>query len=475
MTNRFTRRFDVLVALSVWAAMGNCSAVEGVGYGASESDARQRAASDLAAAIQVQVKSVVESCTQVKGRKAEDCGSRVSSRTATDLPLLGLTYEQVGGGSEAYGAKARLDARALPLYEQQVLRWKKEYTAQADALKAIKDRQQRHAALSRQLASLRAYQDHRLVATALGATIEEAPGSEAALMLEREALEDRADSMSFAARLLMKDLTGVVSRAEPLRAAGSREVTPFGAAMIDALRAEMTGRSGPPMRLSGEYRVLDGGELDLVLEVHDGAAEGSGELAGVRSVRLTKSAYEGYRAIPLAPNFEQLLKSGEAVSGQLRTEVVTTSGASSSRLLYKSGDSLKLAARVNRAAYFYIVGHVIRSDGQFSYLLPVQDGDGPAKFVRRVPADHANHYLELGEFTVEPPFGAEHLQIVASTEDLAKALPAHEFDAKTGYYVLRNSQGNALKGLQGTRGLRPKPTAERMVAEDTLTFTTAAK
>jgi hypothetical protein len=469
-------RFNGLIFAACAVLAGHALGLEGSGFGRSVDEARQRAAADLAGAIQVQVKSVVEACTQVKGRKAEDCGSRVVNRTATDLPLLGLTYDKIPGGSEAHGARAMLDAGAIPLYEQQLARWKKEYAAQAEAFRGAKDRQQKHAVLSRQLMALRAYQDHRLVATALGAKIEDAPGSEAALMAEREKLEDRADAMPFAARLLMKDLAGSIVRAEPLRAAGSREATPFGAAMVDALRVEMTGRAGPPMRLAGEYRVLDNGDLDLVLEIRDGSPEGSGELAGVRSVRLAKAGYEGYRAVPLAPNFEQLLKSGEAVSGGLRAEVVTTAGGSGSALLFRNGETLKLAARVNRAAYFYIVGHVIQADKQFSYLLPVQDGaEGPARFVRRVPADLANHYVEIGEFAVEPPFGAEHLQIVASTQDLATSLPPHEYDGKSGYFLIKASQGNALKGLQGTRGLRPKPTVERQVAEDTLTFTTSGK
>lgn len=471
-TGNLPKRVRWCVAALLGLAGQSLSALEGTGFGRDESEARQRAAADLAAAIQVQVKSVVESCVQVKRRQAEDCGSRVSSRVATDLPMLGLTYERVPGENEPVGARARLDKAALPLYEQQLARWKREFLAQREALATTTERQQRHASLSRQLVALRAYQDHRLVATAIGATIEDAPGSEAVLMSERVKLEDRADSLAFAAKLLMKDIDGTIAAAEPLRAAGSREVTPFGGAMADALRAEMTGRTGAGLRISGEYRILDNGDIDLVLEVHQAAAAGPAELAGVRSVRLLKDAYAGYRATPLAPDFEQLLKSGEAVSTQLRNELVTTRGAASS-LLFQSGESLKLAARVSRAAYFYVVGHVVRSDGQYSYLLPVQeDAEGPAKFVRRVPADQANHYIEIGEFTVEPPYGAEHLQMIASTEDPASALPPHEYDAVLGYYVLRNSNGNVMKGLRSTRGLRPKPTTKRMVAEHTLTFTT---
>ena len=458
-------------ALSLFA--GAAWAIDGLGYGATEEAARRAAAADLAAAIQVRVKAVVESCTQVAGRQAEDCGSRVVNRTATDLPLLGLQYARIAGGGEAFGARAMLDAAtSRPLYEQQLARLRRELTAQRAAIEGVRERGQRYDLLGRQIAVLRAIQDHSLVAVALGLKVEDLNASEAALMAEREKLEDSADSIAFAARLLMKDLQGTVVAAEPLRPSNSREATPLGSALGDALRTEMTGRGGPPMRLGGEYRLLASGDADIVLEIRDGQTN---ELAGVRGVRLLKAGYGGYRATPLAPDFERLLRQGEAVSGDMRAELVTTQGAQALR--FRSGESLKLAARLSRAGYFYVVGHVVRADGQFSYLLPLQDGEGDARFVRRVPADQANHYVEIGEFTVEPPFGTEHLQIIASSRAPARALPRYQLDAQSGYYLITGSQGNARAGLMQTRALKPKVQAggETAVAEGTLTFTTTAQ
>jgi len=112
-------------------------------------------------------------------------------------------------------------------------------------------------------------------------------------------------------------------------------------------------------------------------------------------------------------------------------------------------------------------------------LLPLQEVDprdsDSARFIRRVPADQANHYLELGEFSVEPPFGTEHLQIIASSQRPINTLPATRLDPVSGYFVIIGSDGDAQKGLTLTRGIKPKAEAKIQVAESTLTFTTSER
>ena len=475
--NRRAGRVRATVALVLGLAWLPAWALEGTGFGASTEQARQRAAADLAASIQVRVQSVVENCVQVTQRKAEDCGARVVNRTSADLPLLGLRYEDIPGGSEPQGARAVLDpAAAQPLYRERLVVLAGEFAAGRVALAGTSERRERHGLLTRQIATLRALSEHRLVAVALGMKVDDLPASETALSQEREALEDTADSLPFAARLLLRDVPGTVDRVEPLVAAGSREATPFGAAMADALRVEMTGRGGPRLRVTGEYRILDSGDLDLVVEAR---RADTGELTGLRSVRLPRAAYAGLRAQPLAPDFERLLREGVAVSGDLRAEIVTAAGASN--LLFRSGESVRLLVRLNQPGYFYVVGHAVRPGGeQFSYLLPLQQVDEPGRpdlrFVRHVPADQANHYVEIGDFEVVEPFGTEHLQIMASSEPPTAQLPRTRREPGSDYDVIDGSQGRAEKGLATTRGLRPKTQdRKRPTAEGTLTFTTVER
>ena len=470
-SNRSSFALAALAALLCLPSSG-AFALEGIGYGGNVSEARQRAAADLAASIQVRVHSVVESCKEVSGKKVVDCGSRVLNRTASELPLLGLRYQTAPGGDEPQGARAIIDTDAAsPLYREKIAALTKDFAAGQAALGTTRERRARHNLLTRQLATLRALSEHRLVAIAIGMTVDELPASETALSEERESLEDTADSIAFAAQLLTKDLDGRLDGVEPFAATGSREATPFGGAIADALRAAMGTRAGQPLRLAGEYRRLDNGDLDLMLEARKAA---TGELVAVRGTRLAKAGYAGYRAEPLAPDFERLLREGVAVSGDLRAELVTSLGARN--LLFKRGDEVQLVARLNRPGYFYVVGHVVRDGDQFSYLLPLQDtgaaGNRDARFVRHVPADQANHYIELGRFEVVAPYGTEHLQIVAGTQRPGDQLPETQHDAETGYDVIRGSRGNARSGLATTRGLKLKADTKAQVAEGTLTFTT---
>lgn len=463
------------VVLGSLLLAGTACALEGEGYGYDMDEARRRAAADLAAQIQVRIQSVVESCTQINIGKADDCGSRVLKRSATDLPLLGLRYLDLPGGSEPAGAKALLERpSAEPLYRAKLVSLSMEYADGQRALAAASEQRTKHAVLERQLATLRAMADHRLVASALGMPVDELPSTETALSSQLSELETSVDSIAFAARVLAKGVQGRLQEAEPLTVSVSREATPLGRALADALRVEMSSRQGPRLKLAGEYRVLENGDVDVVIELRNQLTR---DLVAVRSVRLSRAGYAGYRAEALAPDFERLLQQGEAVSGDLRVELVTSAGAHT--LHFKSGSSLKLAARVNQAAYFYVVGHVVRDDGQFSYLLPLQDigtlDNAEARFIKRVPADQANHYIEIGEFIVEPPFGTEHLQIIACTQSPKDSLPAAHYDSQTGYYIIPGSQGDVRQALTKTRGLKPKPAAKVAVAEGTLTFTTSER
>ena len=465
------------VVLAGCLAASSAFALEGVGYGVNTDEAQRRAAADLAAAIQVRVKSVVESCTQVSNQKAEDCGSRVLNLTATDLPLLGLAYRELPGGSEPVGAKAALSLeKSGPLYREKLASLSQEFNAGARTLAGAKDRKLRHDVLSRQMTQLRALADHRLVAVALGLPVADAPASETALASELESLEATADSIAFAARVLLKDVRGRLPEVAGISASGSQEITPLGGALADALRVEMAGRSGPRLRASGEYRLLDNGDVSVLLDLRE---HSNGRLITTRSVRLAKSGYAGHRAEPLAPDFERLLRQGEAISGDLRVDLVTSAG--NRNLKFKSGDTVKLVARMNLPGYFYVVGHIVQADTQFSYLVELNEvkgsADADAKFIRYVPADQVNHYIELGEFGIESPFGTEHLQIIASSQSPRGSLPPSSYQSSSGYYVIQGSNGNATQGMLLTRGVKLKPKAEskEMVAENTLSFTTSER
>lgn len=455
-----------------WAAT-NAFAIEAVGYGASREEAQQRAAAELVSMIQVRVQSVVESCVQSRGREAADCGSRVLKRTAADLPLLGLRYVAIKGDGEPHGAKAVLDSTAaVHLYRRKLADLRSEFAANRAALEKAGDGRMRHELLTRQVACLRSLTDHRLVAVALGESVDEPPMSEAELLTTMTGLEQVADSLAFAARILLKDIDGRVATVEAIVPAGSSDRPPFGEALGSALRAETRPQGAAPLSIRGDYRVLEDGRIDVTLEIRRLSDR---KIIAVKTVQILPAAYAGYRATPLAPDVDRLIREGVVVTGDFRVDVTTDRG--SRDLLFRDGESVHVLLRLNQPAYFFVVGHVVRESGeQFSYLLPM-DGDAGGenrrdRFVRYLPPDQVNHLLDLGAFDVIAPFGTEHLQIVASTVERNLVLPFTRYDGARQYHVIEGTIGNAGAGIAATRGIIPKSAGKVMAAEGTLTFST---
>jgi hypothetical protein len=163
-----------------------------------------------------------------------------------------------------------------------------------------------------------------------------------------------------------------------------------------------------------------------------------------------------------------------AVSNEFRASLTTDRG--SSDLLFCQGETTRIMAKMNRSGYFYVVSSVLHDGKEFSYLLDLNDVDGPYRFMRYVPPEEVNHLIELGEFEITAPFGVEHLQMFAANEDQKDQIPPYQKDEKLGYYVIKNSLGNAKRGISYTRGLQnvahKKSKKERQAFEAKLSLTT---
>jgi hypothetical protein len=102
---------------------------------------------------------------------------------------------------------------------------------------------------------------------------------------------------------------------------------------------------------------------------------------------------------------------------------------------------------------------------------------GIVQNLRCFGGDSGRSDIELGEFVIEPPFGTEHLQIIASSQSPRGSLPPFSYQSSSDYFIIQGSNGNATQGMLLTRGVKLKPKAESkdMVAESTLSFTTSER
>lgn len=261
----------------------------------------------------------------------------------------------------------------------------------------------------------------------------------------------------------------------PPRHRDAVEITPFAAALRKALAAHLKTVAKPEQAsyiMKGEYDILGNKDIHISYELMD--KDKRFKILKTQSVRLRHAGWKDYRARPLAADLDQLVHQGVAVSNAFRASLTTDRG--SRDLLFCQGETTRIMAKMNRSGYFYIVGNVLQDGKQFSYLLDLNDVDGPYRFIRFVPPEEANHLLELGEFEVNAPFGIEHLQLFAANEDQKDEIPEYRWDEKLGYYVIKDSLGNAKRGISYTRGLQnvahKKKKKQRQAFEAKLSLTT---
>lgn len=466
-----------LLLITLLPHLVQAKTLTGAGYGPTQARAKERALSDLAAAVQVEVKSdSLSVCAKNKDKKARSrCSFEEEIRTSADLPLLGVKYRDLPKLLGQEGKSALLDSsQVLRLYRTVLGDLRGSISERNKALKKTTDKDDRYRMLHEQLAELRQYRKHRLVATLLSTeTVPEVPVTEAQLWKQIRDLEKSADSLPFAARLLAKGINYRGIYVFPPRHRDAVEITPFAAALSKALAAQLKTVAKPDKAryiMKGEYDILENNDIRISYEVMDKRFK----ILKTQSARLSHAAWKDFRAQPLAPDLDQLVHQRIAVSNAFRASLITDRG--SRDLLFCQGETTRIMAKMNRTGYFYIVGNVVQDGKEFSYLLDLNDVDGPYRFMRYVPPEEVNHLIELGEFEVNAPFGIEHLQLFAANEDQKDEIPDYRWDEKMNYYVIKDSLGNAKRGISYVRGLQnvahKKKKKERQAFEAKLSFTT---
>ena len=80
----------------------------------------------------------------------------------------------------------------------------------------------------------------------------------------------------------------------------------------------------------------------------------------------------------------------------------------------------------------------------------------PRRFVQFVNYNDINCWISLGEFETYPPLGLEHLQVIASKEDLVCRLPKYRFDEESEFYLVGKDPKDGLVKTQVAKGPNKK-------------------
>jgi hypothetical protein len=447
--------------------MTQAQTLTGEGYGVNPEAARNEALATLANSIFVQVESSTKSYRDSKGI---DLFS-TAAHTSSNLPLFGLSFDCRPKGEQNF-CRVYMDvAKALPLYRQKIKGVRVDINARLERIEKL-PKSQHYVLLEKTSVDYAQFSKYRTVMLYLSGYEEviDSPSISQLMVQERlAALESRVTTLDLAAILLAREINVDSLYISPPALQNSREITPFSTAMWQALKQQLksTGdQTSANYHYRGQYQVhAQGLRLSYNLIDHDG------NTVKAKVVELTPDSYQRFRTTALAPDFDTLLHKGYAVASDFKIQLSTNKG--SSQLLFKKGETAQLLVKLNKAGYFYMVGHSKNNETEISYLLDVNEANRNRRFISYINADDVNKWVSIGEFDISPPFGVESLQLIASENDLVNKLPEYTFDNVSGYYVVARNIEKGVDLTRKTRGLKKKKnTLIAETAETVLLFTT---
>ena len=432
-------------------------------FGATENQAKENALSELANFLSVKVESQFNSYADSSGAKNASQQLHLSS----NLPIGGARVNIVKLGDD-YEATATLNPTfSIKYYESTLDSLSTQINRLASQLITQKG-QIKEQTLELLSPLVIDYDKYHAVYKLLGGQNRQKPNiTSAEISYELLSLNDEVDSIDMAIKRLTKNLKTSNVYVAPITPDSSHIPTPFSSVFQDKTISLIHGvlnQHEAKELLTGRYHVDQNG-MQITLFLNDAK---TGKTLDTRSVRLLAQAYKNYNYKSIDSDFDQAMASGVAVDSNFRASLTTNKG--NSNLLFKSGDEIKIAAKLSMPGYFYIVAHVKNNKESMSYLLPIYNNvNGNDRFIRYVPANEVNREISLGEFTVESPFGLESLQLIASTQRITR-LPETTF--KNDYALL--NEKTIASAFTHTRALKPKSTTEVQTAEATIGYLTTA-
>lgn len=454
--------FAIFLTLSLSDAYARI--YSGIGYGSTMEKARHSSQAALSETLWVEIKSEFSSVTNNAGVNR----SKQLLSSYSELPLLGAESDCMPAPKNEFLCETSLDSiRAEKLYRKEIdsLSQQIKRMKQDGAHNGTNDRL-KYQLLSDMVLKAEKLQQFQRVIGVLN------PNYQIDMFLDINEvkhqlleLEDLITDLQIVAKSLTRQLPNRKYFIYPAVPEGSSQTTQLGQVLRDHLQQELNAVQKVEQSdaiLKGRYHQL---EENIVLNYS--AFDKNGSIVASPVVKISSIAYKGLGIKASSIDFESLLHQGYVVSNEFRADLNTNLGKES--LLFESGDEIELFIKLNQPGYFYIVSHNV--DQKLSYLLELNDSPGRRAFVSFVNADDANRWISLGKFEVTPPFGTEHLQLIASNVDLVDKLPSTRYDTEQQLYLI-DSQSSQDAVIQ-TRALKPKRKLKQKSAEGSLTYTTA--
>ncbi|MCG8572297.1 MAG: hypothetical protein MJB14_19360 [Spirochaetes bacterium] len=452
--------------------------ITGTGYGDTREESKKYALADLSSYIEIEVKSEAKEIIREIEKNNNSSVSSISEsivQVKSDLPLLGVEFVTVKSKNKFITTAILNSNKSLPLYKMKLIELKKELDKDIELSKKNTDQNQKYQILMRMYSNVQLFQKFKIVTIFLKSL--ELPQINITLSEIRSKiseLEQNFTSLDLACRKIGSELHNPKTFVFPPITGNSSEITQL-AKIIKNLISQYTQTVETPdlatYFLKGNYELINDGINGIVLTYQ--LLNLNHEIINTRLIKLSPKSYSDYTYKPKSQSFENLLKQGFVVTNDFKIEVTTNYGKND--LLLIEDNELELLVKMNQPGYFYAVGHILKNQEKFSYLVELNYGTEYTdndRFIKFIGPDNINKWISLGKFLISEPFGIESVQFIASNSSLSEKIPSHYYHENSGYFIIAN---DPEKGIIKTRGLKPVKKNKILSAEDVLFFTTMKK
>jgi len=444
--------------------------ISGIGIAPTQDAAKKEALLDLGRTIKSEVRSNFEESTTVVGDDDKGKTKLISNtKISSNLPILGVDFSDMSVDNIAKIKASLSPAKVNILYTKKLQNLKLEIDSIQSQIYKAKTNYLKLKLYEELYSLLKDYDRYESVAIILGAKLENRPSiTKAKVKSEMLRIGSNIDSIEVASEILSQSFTQKNIFIYPPLMQNSTTVAEFGSVFQKELKSHLqtaTSIKTASYILVGEYTLT---KNNMILN-YELLKTKTNEVVESKTINIKSVAYKNLITKPKNIDFDALLNSGIVVSSDLKVSLNSNRG--SENLLFREGNDVELFVKLNKMGYIYIVGYTQTKNGKMSYLLELSEGGGDSKFIKFINADDASRWISLGEFTVEPPFGVESLQVIASNQKIT-TLPSVKYDNESEYHIISK---DIKKALNLTRGLKKKKSKKVEMSEAVMSFTTMKK
>jgi hypothetical protein len=459
-----------LSAIILFNTALNALTLSGIGYGSLEHTAQKEALADLSSKISVEVKSNFQSITKTMDKNYSSSKTKTID-LSSDLPILGAQFEN---SLESAGVRSNVTItshNAITLYVSELKRLKKNILFLHKELGSVQNTEIRYDLLKQIFNDIENFNKHKVVATILGAAnLPTLNITKNEIFLELNKLEHiKASSISIAAKILTKNITQKKIYISSATTSNSYEITQFAKLLKNELSTQIDSVKYPKDAeyfLKGEYQILKDS-----LFINYRLLDIRNNITKSMTVTLEPSAYIHTNYKPNTKSFDAAINSEFVKSGNLDVKIGFKGYNRANGIDLNSADTVDIVLKSNKSICYFLIGHTLKENNKFSYLLPIGDEDQP--FINRITGEDVNRYIIIAQdVPIDAPYGSENLQVFASTLDTNHkcnlSVPKC-FETDQGYCVVGSQPSKAVTTTRALNFKKKKKNIEQ--AESSISWT----